>query len=54
MDSRCPRCKKLLMAMTDRTGKTEMRCLKCDKIDPMKTKAVKWAESPLAKCASSP
>ena len=54
MDSRCPRCKKLLMAMTDRTGKTEMRCLKCDKIDPMKTKAVKWAESPLAKSASSP
>jgi phage FluMu protein Com len=40
---RCPKCKKLLMAMTDRTGKTQLRCLKCDRVDPMKTDAVKWA-----------
>jgi phage FluMu protein Com len=47
-DHRCPKCKKLLLAMTDRTGRTELRCLKCDRIDPMKTDAAKWAESPLA------
>jgi phage FluMu protein Com len=45
---RCPKCKKLLMAMTDRTGRTEFRCLKCDKVDPMKTDAVKWANSGLS------
>jgi phage FluMu protein Com len=47
-DRRCPKCNKLLMAMTDRTGRTELRCLKCDQIDPVKTKAAKWANSPLA------
>jgi hypothetical protein len=37
-----------LMAMTDRTGRTNMVCLKCDNIDPMKTDAAKWAASSLA------
>ena len=46
-EHRCPKCKKLLMAMTDRTGRTELVCLKCDKVDPMRTDAAKWAESPL-------
>jgi phage FluMu protein Com len=46
--TRCPKCQKRLIAMTDRTGRTELRCLKCDHVDPMKTEAVKWAESPLA------
>jgi phage FluMu protein Com len=36
-EHRCPKCNKLLMAMTDRTGRTELRCLKCDQIDPMKS-----------------
>jgi phage FluMu protein Com len=51
-EHRCPKCKKLLMAMTDRTGKTELRCLKCDRVDPMKTAALKWADSPLADSAT--
>jgi phage FluMu protein Com len=46
---RCPKCKKLLMAMTDRTGKTELRCLKCDDVDPMKTDAVKWVKGGLSR-----
>jgi hypothetical protein len=46
--SRCPKCKKRLMAMTDRTGRTELVCLKCENVDPMKTDAVKWANSSLA------
>jgi hypothetical protein len=33
---------------TDRTGKTQLRCVKCNKIDPMKTDAVKWANSGLS------
>jgi phage FluMu protein Com len=47
-DHRCPKCNKILMAMTDRSGRTELRCLKCDQVDPMKTHAAKWAESGLA------
>jgi hypothetical protein len=37
------------MAMTDRTGRTQLVCLKCDDVDPMKTDAAKWAESSLAR-----
>ena len=51
--SRCPKCKKRLMAMTDRTGRTELVCLKCENVDPMKTDAVKWANSSLAAPAKS-
>jgi len=47
-DHRCPKCRKLLMAMIDRTGRTELRCVKCDQVDPMKTDAAKWADSSLA------
>jgi phage FluMu protein Com len=47
---RCPKCNRLLIAMTDRTGRTEVRCAKCEQIDPMKTEtARKWANSNLAK-----
>ncbi len=46
--SRCPGCKKRLLAMTDRTGRTRLVCLKCDDVDPMKTDAAKWADSSLA------
>ena len=46
--SRCPKCRKRLMAMTVRTGRTALVCLSCDQVDPMKTDAVKWARSNLA------
>jgi hypothetical protein len=49
--SRCPDCKRRLMAMTDRTGRTKMVCLKCDDVDPMKTDAARWAASGLATSA---
>jgi phage FluMu protein Com len=45
---RCPKCEKRLMATTDRTGESELRCLNCDKVDPMKTDAAKWADSSLS------
>jgi phage FluMu protein Com len=46
--TRCPKCNKRLMAMTDRNGRTDLCCLKCDKVDPMKTEAAKWANSSLS------
>jgi hypothetical protein len=51
--SRCPDCRRRLMAMTDRTGRTQLVCMKCDKIDPMKTNAVRWANSSLAVSGTS-
>jgi hypothetical protein len=51
--SRCPECKKRLMAMTDRTDRTELVCLQCQKVDPMKTDTVKWANNRLAAPAKS-
>ena len=32
------------------SGRTELKCVFCDKLDPMETPALKeWADSPLAK-----
>jgi tRNA(Ile2) C34 agmatinyltransferase TiaS len=42
--TRCPNCKKRLMAMTDAKGRTDLRCLKCDKVDP-KNAAAKPAQA---------
>jgi hypothetical protein len=46
--TRCSQCKKRLIAITAKTGRTNMVCLKCDKIDPMSTELGKWASSSLA------
>ena len=45
--TRCPKCNKRLTATTERTGRTELKCLKCDEVDHMKTDAAKLADSPL-------
>jgi hypothetical protein len=46
-DNRCPHCNKRMMAVSTKDGRTGLQCLKCDKVDPLETDAVKWAESPL-------
>ena len=51
-EGRCPKCSRRLMAMTDAKGRTALRCLKCDKVDPIETDALKWASSPLAQKVS--
>ena len=43
--TRCPSCNKRLMAMTDRTGRTELRCLKCDKPAARKSAPPQWSAS---------
>jgi tRNA(Ile2) C34 agmatinyltransferase TiaS len=49
MDStRCPRCSKRMVAVATADGRTGLRCLQCDEIDPLTTDAAKWADSPLA------
>src|ERR1700710_394106 len=52
--TRCPKCKKRLMAMIDRTGRTDLRCLKCDKVDPLKNVAVEWKDTARAKASAQP
>jgi len=49
---RCPQCKKRMKAVIGETGRTEFKCLECDELDPLKTDAVKWAESPLSNRAA--
>ena len=44
--SRCTKCRKRLMAMTDRKGRTRLVCLICDKIDPIRTDIVKQQSRP--------
>lgn len=46
--TRCPKCNKRLIEEADGAGRIELRCLNCDAVDPLKTKAAKWAESSLA------
>jgi tRNA(Ile2) C34 agmatinyltransferase TiaS len=45
--TRCPRCSIRMMPVATSDGRTGLKCLQCDKVDPLKTEAVKWADSPL-------
>jgi hypothetical protein len=45
----CLHCGKRMVPMPSLSGRTELKCLFCDKLDPMEmTSANKWADSPLA------
>jgi phage FluMu protein Com len=46
--TRCPHCNRRMKAVTTTDGRTDLKCLRCDEVDPLQTDAVKWAESPLA------
>jgi hypothetical protein len=42
----CPTCKSRMVAAAEPSGKPQ--CLKCDSVDPIKTVALKWADSGLS------
>ena len=46
--TRCPQCNKRMKTVLGATGRTDYQCLECDKVDPLKTDALKWAENSLA------
>jgi hypothetical protein len=47
--SRCGAgARRLIAAADDRTGRTVLACLFCDEIDPLRTDAIKWANSWIA------
>ena len=41
-------CGKRLVSVPSFTGRTELQCVFCDKLDPLKMEVAKWADSPLA------
>ena len=51
--TRCPKCKKRLMAMIDSMGRTDLRCPKCHKVEPRKIVAAKWADRQLGVTAKA-
>jgi hypothetical protein len=46
--TRCLHCGRRLVPTLNADGRTELKCLWCDKVDPMETETAKWADSPLA------
>jgi DNA-directed RNA polymerase subunit M/transcription elongation factor TFIIS len=44
---RCPSCGKLMNLTREKDAAVD-RCSSCDQVDPMKTEAAKWAQSPLS------
>jgi hypothetical protein len=47
----CVHCGKRLVAVFE-GSRTELRCLWCDGVDPLRTDAKKWADSSLAASSS--
>ena len=53
--SRCVHCGKRLVLTPSVTKRIEMKCVFCDKLDPLQLpEAKKWADSPLANLSSEP
>ena len=46
--TRCLHCGKRLVPVPSADGRTELKCVWCDEVDPMETETAKWANSPLA------
>jgi hypothetical protein len=51
--TRCPHCNKPMKAVTTAGRRTDLKCLKCDDVDPLQTDALRWAESTLGKVAAA-
>ena len=48
--TRCLHCGKRLVPVPSASGRTELKCIVCDKLDPMDIPALKeWTDGPLAK-----
>ena len=47
--TRCLQCGKRMVPAPSYTGRTELKCVFCDKLDPMEmAEPNKWADGPLA------
>ena len=53
--TRCLHCGKRMVPMPSDSGRTELKCVFCDRLDPMEMVAARrWADSPLAEPVSPP
>jgi hypothetical protein len=51
--SRCPNCGKHLVPTLSEGGRTELKCVFCDHLDPLEIPTARqWAASPLAQPTS--
>jgi phage FluMu protein Com len=46
--TRCLHCGRLLVPMQSYCGRTDLRCMFCDKLDEIETARAQWADSPLS------
>jgi hypothetical protein len=47
--TRCLRCGKRMVPTPSPTGRTELKCVFCDKLDPLEmAEPTKWADGPLS------
>ena len=47
--TRCLHCGKRMVCAPGYIGRTELKCVFCDKLDPMETPVLReWADSPIA------
>ena len=47
--TRCLHCGKRMVPAPSYSGRTELKCVFCDRLDPMEMRAARqWADSPLA------
>jgi hypothetical protein len=45
--TRCLKCGKRTIPVVTAIGRTDLRCIWCDQVTPLKTELAKWAENPL-------
>jgi hypothetical protein len=46
--SHCTKCGKRTVPTLVANGRTELKCIRCEPVDPMQTNFAKWADNPLA------
>jgi hypothetical protein len=46
--TRCLHCGKKLVPVFGANGRTDLKCVWCDKLDPTETEVARWADSPSA------
>jgi transcription elongation factor Elf1 len=45
--TRCLKCGKRTISVVTAIGRTDLQCIRCDQVTPLKTELAKWVENPL-------
>jgi hypothetical protein len=52
--TRCLHCGRRLVPVFGVNGRTDLKCVWCDQMDPIETEGAKWTDSPLASEGARP